>query len=337
MKKILSLLLIISSFANAQNKITLTLGGSGSAYTDANARAAISLTTTGTSGAATYSSTTGVLNVPQYAGSQTLQQTLDNGSALTSSETIDAGTNQLIVTGTASAASFKVTNTGGGIGKGVDFQSNGSYTLLSANTNGIAPAYLTVGNATTNTALDAIITDRGSTGTAANGIASRYTNYLEADDGSGVVASRFITTLTNAAIGSYTSRFQIEGAASASPYTLSFPQITSDVVGRLTGTTASAATITPTGDAILNTYTVTALATNPTFAAPSGTASDQNEIRLRITDNGTSRTLTWNAIYDEGSDIALPTATVVNETMYLLFVYNSATSKWQLIGKTGGF
>ena len=36
-------------------------------YTDARSRAAISLTTTGTSGAATYNNTTGVLNVPQYA------------------------------------------------------------------------------------------------------------------------------------------------------------------------------------------------------------------------------------------------------------------------------
>ena len=38
-------------------------------FTDARARAAISLTTTGTSGAATYNSTTGVLNIPQYTGS----------------------------------------------------------------------------------------------------------------------------------------------------------------------------------------------------------------------------------------------------------------------------
>lgn len=36
-------------------------------YTDARARASISLTTTGTSGAATYNSTTGVLNIPSYA------------------------------------------------------------------------------------------------------------------------------------------------------------------------------------------------------------------------------------------------------------------------------
>lgn len=36
-------------------------------YTDARARASVSLTTTGTSGAATYSSSTGVLNIPNYA------------------------------------------------------------------------------------------------------------------------------------------------------------------------------------------------------------------------------------------------------------------------------
>ncbi len=38
-------------------------------YTDARARAAISLTTTGSSGSATYNSTTGVLNVPTYTAS----------------------------------------------------------------------------------------------------------------------------------------------------------------------------------------------------------------------------------------------------------------------------
>lgn len=38
-------------------------------YTDARARSAISLTTTGTSGAATYNSGTGVLNIPNYASS----------------------------------------------------------------------------------------------------------------------------------------------------------------------------------------------------------------------------------------------------------------------------
>lgn len=45
---------------------SLVTEGSNLYYTDARARAAISLTTTGTSGAATYNILTGVLNIPQY-------------------------------------------------------------------------------------------------------------------------------------------------------------------------------------------------------------------------------------------------------------------------------
>jgi len=42
--------------------------GTNKYYTDARSRAALSLTTTGTSGAATYNNSTGVLNIPQYSG-----------------------------------------------------------------------------------------------------------------------------------------------------------------------------------------------------------------------------------------------------------------------------
>jgi hypothetical protein len=42
--------------------------GTNKYYTDARARAAISLTTSGSSGAATYDNSTGVINIPQYAG-----------------------------------------------------------------------------------------------------------------------------------------------------------------------------------------------------------------------------------------------------------------------------
>jgi hypothetical protein len=48
-----------------------TAEGSNLYYTDARARGAISLTTSGTSGAASYNSSTGVLNIPQYQGGVT--------------------------------------------------------------------------------------------------------------------------------------------------------------------------------------------------------------------------------------------------------------------------
>ena len=50
---------------------SFTIASTITQYTDALARASISLTTTGTSGAATYNSTTGVLNIPQYIGGVT--------------------------------------------------------------------------------------------------------------------------------------------------------------------------------------------------------------------------------------------------------------------------
>jgi hypothetical protein len=58
-------------FSTGLSRIGNTITNTITQYTDSLARAAISLTTTGTSGAATYNSTTGVLNVPNYATSLT--------------------------------------------------------------------------------------------------------------------------------------------------------------------------------------------------------------------------------------------------------------------------
>ena len=59
---------LISATGNiSYNNTTGVISTSLTQYTDALARASISITTTGTSGASTYNSTTGVLNVPQYA------------------------------------------------------------------------------------------------------------------------------------------------------------------------------------------------------------------------------------------------------------------------------
>jgi hypothetical protein len=68
----------------------------GTTYTDANARAAISLTTTGTTGAATYSNVTGILNIPLYALSDSIAITR-YGFGLNNIRSFNAG-------GTTSAA-----------------------------------------------------------------------------------------------------------------------------------------------------------------------------------------------------------------------------------------
>lgn len=59
-------------------------------YTDTRARLAISLSTTGTSGAATYDSATGVLNIPQYQGGVTSFNTRTGAITLSSSDVTTA-------------------------------------------------------------------------------------------------------------------------------------------------------------------------------------------------------------------------------------------------------
>jgi len=97
------------------------------------------------------------------------------------------------------------------------------------------------------------------------------------------------------------------------------------------GSTASSATPTPSADSH-DIYTVTALAADATFGAPTGTPTDGQPLIIRIKDNGTARALAWNAIY-RAMGSSLPTTTVPSKTLYLGFIYNSTDSKWDLIAK----
>lgn len=93
----------------------------------------------------------------------------------------------------------------------------------------------------------------------------------------------------------------------------------------------SSANPTPTGDKKENEYYLTALAEDATFGEPSGTPVNGNTLFIRIKDDATARTLDWNAIYEGGYGITLPTTTTISKTMYLGFIYNSAESKWALL------
>ncbi|MHA4844425.1 beta strand repeat-containing protein [Flavitalea antarctica] len=112
--------------------------------------------------------------------------------------------------------------------------------------------------------------------------------------------------------------------------TLTNKRITSRI-----GTTTSSTTPTPDADAN-DQYNVTVLAANATFGAPTGTPTDGQALLIRIKDNGTARTLSWNAIYRAGTVLALPTTTTISKTMYVQFVYNSADTKWDIVGLTDG-
>ena len=93
-------------------------------------------------------------------------------------------------------------------------------------------------------------------------------------------------------------------------------------------TTTSTSSLTPDSAKLM--CSVTALADSMTINAPSGSPTDGWPILLRIKDNGTARGLTWNTIW-RSIGFTLPSATVLSKTLYLLAVYNSADSKWDVI------
>ena len=94
-------------------------------------------------------------------------------------------------------------------------------------------------------------------------------------------------------------------------------------------TTTTGTTITP-SSGTTNQYTVTALASAATIAAPSGTPVDGQKLLIRIQDNGTARALTWNSTY-KAQGVTLPTTTVISTPLYVGCVYNSQTSFWDVI------
>ncbi len=95
-------------------------------------------------------------------------------------------------------------------------------------------------------------------------------------------------------------------------------------------TITSSATPTPVIGSEKNYLDITALATNATVAAPTGTPVNKDVLVIQIKDNATPRTLAWNAIYREVG-IDLPTTTSTSKIMYIGFMYNATDNKWDLL------
>lgn len=89
-------------------------------------------------------------------------------------------------------------------------------------------------------------------------------------------------------------------------------------------------TVTPTVAGAWNQYNVNALAQAGAVAVPSGTVFDGQMLTLRVMDNGTSRSLSWNAAY-RPIYVALPTQTVANRVLYMGMRYNGFRSTWDVM------
>jgi hypothetical protein len=172
-----------------------------------------------------------------------------------------------------------------------------------------------------------------------------------ANGGTGSTSTQFVNLTTNvtgilpvANGGTNNAFFTVSGPAStAKTYTFANENMT--IVGEsqtqtLTNkrvntriqTVASGTPITPTGDTA-DQYTVTALATAATIAAPSGTPVDGQKLVLRIKDNGTARALTWTTTSGayRAVGVTLPTTTVISKVLYIGCIYNSQDTFWDVI------
>ena len=83
----------------------------------------------------------------------------------------------------------------------------------------------------------------------------------------------------------------------------------------------------------LNTQTAGTLTIN----APTGTIRNGQKILYRIRCTNV-QTLSWNVIFSGSSDLVLPSATTGGSKFdYFGVIYNSTSSKWDLIAKVQGF
>lgn len=169
------------------------------------------------------------------------------------------------------------------------------------------------------------------TGPASGGTNSTLTNSSAIN-----IASKALTNVTNgyglnvsAPTGAGTKNLAINATGASELGTVQNTRINTRIT-----TITSSATPTPAGDTT-DQFTVTALATGATFAAPTGTPVDGQKLTIRIKDNATAQTLAWNAIYRAGTDVPLPTTTVLSKTMYAGFIYNAADTKWDLVSSVG--
>ena len=96
--------------------------------------------------------------------------------------------------------------------------------------------------------------------------------------------------------------------------------------------TASASSVTP-AIASYNQYAFTALAASLTINAPTGTPVDGDKLIFRILDNGSARTLSWNATYT-AIGVTLPTTTTASKTTYVGCIYNANNTRWDVVAVT---
>jgi hypothetical protein len=98
---------------------------------------------------------------------------------------------------------------------------------------------------------------------------------------------------------------------------------------------ATASTLTP-DVSLYDQYSYSALASALAINAPTGTPVDGTKLIFRILDNGTTRTITWNATFTSmvGTAFTNTFATTVSKTTYFGCIYNLVYTRWDVVAVT---
>jgi len=148
---------------------------------------------------------------------------------------------------------------------------------------------------------------------------------------SGLTASQLIATdandtlvsLSTSTYPSLTELSYVKGVTSAIQ-----TQIDNTYIARVQSVVSSA-TVTPTfaNDEVI----ITAQAVNLTLNNPTGTATEGKSLIVRIKDNGTARSITFDTQY-RAVNVNLPTSTTASRTLYLGMIYNATDTRWDVTG-----
>jgi hypothetical protein len=217
--------------------------------------------------------------------------------------------------------------------------------LVGTNITGTASG-LTAGNVTTNANLTGMVTSVGNAASLGSFTSLQLLTALTNETGTGSAVFATSPTLVTPLLGTPTSgvvtnltgtaSININGTVGATTAnTGAFTTLTAStnlsstrINPRVTSTT-SASSLTP-SVATADVYAYTALAAGLTINAPTGTPVDGNKLIFRFLDNGTTRTLTWNATYTV-IGTTLPTATTANKMVYVGCIYNAANTRWDVV------
>jgi hypothetical protein len=304
----------------------------------------------GGTGQTTY--TDGQLLIGNSTGNTLSKTTLTAGSGI--SITNGSGSITIAATNSGTVTSVGQTFTGGLISvSGSPVTTTGTLALTVAGTSGGIPYFSSASTWATSAALaaNAIVIGGGAgaapaTTTTGIGVVTAIGSAVNTTGGlvtqSGTLAASALllgggsaTAITSTTTGSGVVTalgIAVNTTAGGFPTINGTATLTNKRIDPRVTSAASAATLTPDVSAA-DVYAYTALAANLTINAPTGTPVDGDKLMFRLLDNGTTRTLTWNATYTV-IGVTLPTATTANKTVYVGCVYNANNTRWDVIAVT---